>query len=122
MEALRARMTEVGEQNAGDPEIQVGQISLLQRDAETCAIAHTFATFVATCGPNLILSAGNNILGPGSVWSLDVSGLMCEQRHQEADSSPPFCVLRSHHSNFCSPYSSQVIVIILTQAKRLTAV
>ena len=43
MEALRARMTEVGEQNAGDPEIQVGQIILLQRDAETCAIAHTFA-------------------------------------------------------------------------------
>ena len=43
MEALRARMAEVGEQNAGDPEIQVGQISLLQRDAETCAIAHTFA-------------------------------------------------------------------------------
>ena len=61
MEALRARMAEVGEQNAGDPEIQVGQISLLQRDAETCAIAaHIRAA--ATYGPNLILSVSNNIL------------------------------------------------------------
>ena len=51
----------------------------------------------------------------GCVWAY-----VCVQRHQEADSGPPFCAQLSHHSNFCSPYSSQVIVIILTLAQRLT--
>ena len=31
MEALRSRMAEVGEENAGDPEIQVGQISFASK-------------------------------------------------------------------------------------------